>query len=110
MANTRGWNLKIGQPHGELGRRVGAPLGGAAVAKLTPPDRCPLCDREIRGNWYAYLGHLGLHGMADNHFGGDLIAAQKHIRQNGLAAQDPFPTNQAWPQHKPLPAQKGATP
>ena len=54
-------------------------------------------------SWHSYLGHLGLHGLADSHFGGDLQTAQKHLRDNGLARQDPYPENNAWPKYTPLP-------
>ena len=53
--------------------------------------------------WHSYLGHLGLHGLADRYFGGDLQAAQQHLRNNGLARQDAAPWNGAWPTYQPLP-------
>ena len=52
--------------------------------------------------WHSYLGHLGLHGLADNHFGGDLEAAHKRIRDNGLARQDPSPWNGAMPRYRQI--------
>ena len=80
------------------GRQIGASLGGQAVKDKTPPDSCLRCGQSMAGrNWHSYLGHLGLHGLADNHFDGDLKAAQKHLRNNGLARQDPAPWNGAWP-------------
>jgi hypothetical protein len=86
------------------GRVIGAPLGGRAVANKRPPDRCPRCGRPMEGRtWHGFLGHLGLHGLADNHFGGDVAEAQRHLRENGLAAQDPAPWNGAFPKRKPLP-------
>lgn len=89
------------------GRRLGAPLGGRAVANKTPPDECPRCGKSMEGRaWHSYLGHLGLHGFADNHFDGDVEAAQRHLRRNGLARQDPAPSNGAWPTYTPL-AQAG---
>ena len=82
------------------GRRIGAPLGGKAVASKTPPSKCPRCGQSMVGRtWHSYLGHLGLHGLADNHFGGDLEAAQRRLRQNGLASQDPAPWNGAMPKY-----------
>ena len=61
-----------------LGRAIGAPLGGRAVGSKTPPAVCPHpgCGRSMAGRtWHSYLGHLGLHGLADNWFCGDLDAA-----------------------------------
>jgi hypothetical protein len=52
--------------------------------------------------WHSYLGHLGLHGLADRYFKGDLQAAQQRLRENGLAHQDPYPENGAWPEYQPL--------
>jgi hypothetical protein len=86
------------------GRRIGAPLGGHAVKGKEPPARCPRCKQSMAGrSWHSYLGHLGLHGLADRHFGGDLQAAQRRLRENGLARQDPYPENGAWPVYQPLP-------
>jgi hypothetical protein len=60
------------------GRKIGAPLGGKAVASKAPPDRCPRCGRSMAGRvWHSCLGHLGLHGLADKYFGGDMEAAHK---------------------------------
>jgi hypothetical protein len=85
------------------GRKIGAPLGGKAVASKTPPDKCPRCDEPMTGrSWHSYLGHLGLHGLADNWFAGDVEAAQRRLRRNGLARQDPFPGNGAWPEYRPI--------
>jgi len=85
------------------GRRIGAPLGGHAVKDKEPPMVCPRCGRSMaRRSWHSYLGHLGLHGLADSCFGGDLQAAQQRLRQNGLARQDPFPENGAWPEYRPV--------
>jgi hypothetical protein len=86
-----------------LGRAIGAPLGGRAVGNKTPPAVCPRCGEPMAGRtWHSYLGHLGLHGLADNWFGGDLDAAQRRLRRNGLARQDPVPGNGAWPQYRPV--------
>ena len=78
--------------------------GGLAVAKKHPPAYCPRCGKEIMWGttWHSYLGHLGLHGLADNHFGGDIEAAQKRLRDNGLARQDPAPWNNALPKYRPI--------
>jgi len=85
-----------------VGRAIGAPLGGKAVARKRPPDVCPRCGRSMAGrSWHSYLGHLGLHGLADAHFG-DVAAAQKRLRDNGLARQDPAPWNGAWPRYVPV--------
>jgi hypothetical protein len=43
-----------------------------------------------------------LSGLADNHFDGDLNTAQQRLRENGLARQDPYPTNGAWPSYQPV--------
>ncbi len=85
------------------GRAIGAPLGGKAVAAKKPPDTCPRCGESMTGrSWHSYLGHLGLHGLADNWFGGDLEMAQRRLRRNGLARQDPMPGNVAWPEYRPV--------
>jgi hypothetical protein len=85
------------------GRQIGASRGGKAVAKKIPPRKCSRCGRSMKGRtWHSYLGHLGLHGLADNHFNGDMAAAQRHLRRNGLARQDPTPWNGAWPQYQAL--------
>jgi len=90
------------------GRRIGAPLGGRAVAKKKPPKVCPECGLSMAGrSWHSYLGHLGLHGLANAHFGGDLDAAQKRLRENGLARQDPAPRNGAWPRYRPVTSMNG---
>ena len=78
--------------------------GGKAVAKKTAPPYCPRCRKPFpfATPWMCYLGHLGLHGLADNWFGGDIEAAQKRLRNNGLARQDPAPWNGAWPRYRPI--------
>jgi hypothetical protein len=54
----------------------GRQLGGQAVKRKTPPQTCLRCARSMVGRaWHSYLGHLGLHGLADKYFGGDLQAA-----------------------------------
>lgn len=85
------------------GRAIGASSGGKAVATKKPPDTCPRCSESMAGrSWHSYLGHLGLHGLADNWFGGDIEAAQRRLRRNGLARQDPAPGNGAWPEYRPV--------
>ena len=87
------------------GRKIGAPLGGKAVVGKRPPPCCPRCGKDMTGrSWHSYLGHLGLHGLADNHFDGDLGAAQQRLRENGLARQDPAPWNGAFPTYQPVAA------
>jgi hypothetical protein len=79
--------------------------GGLAVAKkLAPTAPCPRCGKmyPFQTSWMTWLGHLGLHGLADNHFDGDIKAAQRHLRNNGLARQDPVPWNNAWPKYRPV--------
>ena len=81
----------------------GRALGGHAVKGKRPPATCPRCGQGMAGrNWHSFLGHLGLHGLADNHFDGDLQAAQRRLRENGLARQDPYPDNGAWPSYQPV--------
>jgi hypothetical protein len=46
--------------------------------------------------YHSYLGHLGLHGLADRYFEGDIAEAQRRLRENDLARQDPFRANGAW--------------
>lgn len=79
-------------------------LGGLAVAKKHAPTRCPRCGKQypFATPYMSYLGHLGLHGLADKYFSGDIQAAQAHLRQNGLARQDPAPWNNAWPKYQPV--------
>jgi len=85
------------------GRAIGAPLGGRAVASKRPPATCPKCGRSMAGrSWHSYLGHLGLHGLADAHFNGDLEAAQTRLRENGLARQDAAPGNGAFAEYRPI--------
>ena len=87
--------------------------GGRAVAKKTAPPYCPRpgCTKQfVFGTpWHAYLGHLGLHGLADRYFNGDLNAAQIRLRNNGLARQDPAPWNGAWPTYQPVTGDTHAT-
>jgi len=83
-------------------RRVQS-LGGKAVISKAAPATCPRCKQSMEGRTYhSYLGHLGLHGLADKYFDGDLQAAQKLLRQNGLARQDPFAGHGAWPSYQPI--------
>lgn len=78
-------------------------LGGKAVIGKAPPASCPQCSEPMQGRTYhSYLGHLGLHGVANKYFGGDMRAAQKRLRENGLARQDPFPDNRAWRPYRPI--------
>ena len=78
-------------------------LGGQAVIGKSAPDVCPRCNAPMIGrSWHSYLGHLGLHGLADKYFEGDVKATQKHLRENGLARQDPFPRNRAWRRYLPI--------
>lgn len=79
-------------------------LGGQAVAKKEAPLTCPYCGKifDFATPWHSYLGHLGLHGLANRYFGGDLQACQKRLRENGLARQDPAPWNGAWPKYRPV--------
>lgn len=81
----------------------GRHLGGLAVKSKIPPATCLRCGKSMAGrSWHSYLGHLGLHGLADRHFDGDIQAAQYRLQQNGLARQDPAPWNAAYPRYKPV--------
>jgi len=76
-------------------------LGGKAVIGKSAPEVCPRCEASMSGrSWHSFLGHLGLHGLAEKYFEGDIKAAQKQLRENGLARQDPFPGNGAWPAYR----------
>jgi hypothetical protein len=78
-------------------------LGGKAVINKSAPEKCPRCDASMQGRcWHSYLGHLGLHGLADKYFGGNIEAAQKRLQRNGLARQDPFKGNGAWKPYVPV--------
>lgn len=78
-------------------------LGGKAVISKTPPQRCPRCNQSMQGrSYHSYLGHLGLHGLADKYFDGDVQATQKRLRENGRARSDPFPGNGAWKPYRPI--------
>lgn len=80
--------------------------GGLAAAQLDSPLNCPRCGKEFP--WFvdrmAYLGHLGLHGLADKYFNGDIRAAQKRLRENGLARQEEGATwqNGAFRPYQPI--------
>jgi len=78
-------------------------MGGKAVISKPAPDFCPRCGASMQGRVYhSFLGHLGLHGLADKYFDGDIKAAQKRLRENGTARQDPFPGNGAWKSYQPI--------
>jgi hypothetical protein len=78
-------------------------LGGKAVIEKDPPANCPRCGKTMQGrSYHSYLGHLGLHGLADKYFDGDIEAAQKRLRENGRARSDPFPANGAWKPYQPI--------
>jgi len=81
-------------------------LGGKAIINKLAPDTCPHCGAEMGGrSWHSFLGHLGLHGLANKYFEGDVRAAQKRLRENGHARQDPFPGNGAWKPYVPVDTQ-----
>ena len=85
----------------ELAR--GRQLGGAALRVKEPPALCARCGRSMEGRtWHAWLGHLGLHGLADAFFAGDVEACQQRLRENGRARQDPAPWNGAWQPYRRL--------
>jgi len=84
-------------------------LGGKAVIGKSAPEVCPRCEASMSGrSWHSFLGHLGLHGLADKYFEGDISRAQKQLRENGLARQDPFPGNGAWRPYIPIDFQREA--
>jgi hypothetical protein len=90
-----GANLSKGRTAGDMGRAIGASLGGLAVKDRMPPAKCPRCGESMAGrSWHSYLGHLGLHSTADRHYGGDAVAALR----DALSKQDPVPENGAWQQ------------
>ena len=63
-----------------------------AQAKATVPAACPHCGCSLAGyDFNRYLGHLGLHGLANNHFAGDLVAAPTTLARERLepAKSDP---------------------
>lgn len=81
--------------------------GGKAVAqKFAPPTPCPRCGKvyPFQTSWMTWLGHLGLHGLANKYFSGDIEAAQKRLRQNGLAKQKEGASweNGAFPPYQPV--------
>lgn len=78
--------------------------GGLAVKEKQPPAYCPRCHKPIVFGtpWHSFLGHLGLHGLADKYFNGDLELAQQHLARNGLARQDPAPWNGAFRKYIPV--------
>lgn len=79
-------------------------MGGRAVIERTPPETCPRCGNSMKGRVYhSYLGHLGIHGLADKYFNGDVEETQKRLRENGRARQEPFRANGARQSYKPLP-------
>ena len=74
------------------------------IALMWGPEGLPRdCGRPMAGrSWHSYIGHLGLHGLADNYFNGDVTACQRRLRRNGIARQDPFPSNNAYPSYQPI--------
>lgn len=79
-----------------------ASTGGKAVIEKIPPAKCAYCSKGNFKSWHAYLGHMSFHRLADKYFNGDFAAMQKHLRRNGLAKQDPFEGNGAWPKYQPI--------
>lgn len=79
-------------------------IGGLTVAQREAPLSCPRCGKQFKfgDSWMQWLGHKGLHGLADKYFGGDIKAAQKRLRENGQARQDPFPENGAFKPYRPI--------
>jgi hypothetical protein len=76
-----------------------------AQARATVPALCPHCGKQLQGySFNRYLGHLGLHGLANNHFEGDVEAAQRRLQQNALALaeQGASWSNGAWGEYKPI--------
>ena len=79
-------------------------LGGKACIDKEVPVECPRgCGKLMLGrSYHSFLGHLGLHGLADKYFQGDIDAAQRRLRENGIARQDPAPWNGAWKPYRPI--------
>lgn len=90
-------------------RRAG---GLTTSAKIAPRGtRCPRCGKSFSGKpWMAYIGHKGLHGLADRYFSGCLSSAARRMALNSVAKYDPAPWNGAF-QYKPIQPYivKGAT-
>ncbi|GIK42410.1 MAG: hypothetical protein BroJett011_62430 [Chloroflexota bacterium] len=86
-----------------LGRSKG---GQAAAQKYAPTAPCPRCGKvyPFLTPWLAWLGHLGLHGLADRYFGGDIRAAQRRLGENGRARQEQDASwqNGASPTYRPV--------
>ena len=62
-----------------------AHLGGLAVKSKQPPATCPKCQRAMAGRtWHSYLGHLGLHGLADKYFHGNLVKASRSLKSHQI--------------------------
>jgi hypothetical protein len=78
--------------------------GGRALIHKEAPAHCPKCGKSFpfQTPYHSYLGHLGLHGLADRYFGGDLKAAQRRLRENGMARQDPAVWNGAFKPYRPI--------
>lgn len=69
----------------EIGRRGAAKTRQReAAGDLVPPATCPRCGKAIT-SWRHWLGHQGLHALADRYFSGDVAKAQEHLRRNGYA-------------------------
>lgn len=65
--------------------------GGKAVSKkYAPLYPCPHCGKvyPVATPYMAWLGHMGLHGLANRYFGGDIRAAQRRLSDNGRARQE----------------------
>ncbi len=73
---------------------LGRKLGGQAIKHKPAPTCCPRCGKQLNGrSWHSYLGHLGLHGLADRYrlWRGDLEAAQTRLRQTAWLARTRCP-------------------
>lgn len=83
-----------------------ARMGGLALKDKEAPLKCPRCGKLYRfcESWFVHLGHLGLHGLADRYFNGDIQAAQRRLSENGRARQEEGATwqNNAFKPYRPI--------
>jgi general stress protein YciG len=59
---------------------------------------------------YQTIGRKGFAVLVERHFGGDRQTCLAWLQAAGLAAQDPFPQNGAWPRRRPWPTSTTTTP
>ncbi len=86
----QGFSLPISDSFERIAPMTPQQKGGKAVSqKYAPLWPCPYCGKVYpAATPYAWLGHMGLHGLANKYFNGDIKAAQRRLRENGLARQE----------------------